>query len=399
VRTRVVIQRCTDYAFEQVVRSMRTCLEPLGGMSAFVQPGQRVLLKPNLLIGVAPEKATTTHPAVVEAAIILVREAGGEPFVGDSPGVGTMAAALRAAGVQEVLERHDVAVADFTHEVVFECGDNVIARKISLAQALADCDVVISLPKLKTHVQMTFTCAVKNQFGLVVGARKSSWHFRLLERQALANLLIDINRIVAPVLTIVDAVVAMQGEGPSSGEPCPMNLLVAGTDVSAVDTVGCALTGLNPLRVPTIAAARERRWGATALDQIELLGVPLEQAAVTSFIHVASLKSLLNLVPLPPRVLRWLSQLWAPRPRIDTARCIHCGACRKGCPVAPPAIDPERPPPRHVDDKTCIRCYCCHEFCPAKAIFLRRSLPDRLLQFEAVAGWIARHIMPLLRRH
>ena len=225
--SRVALQRCSTYAADAVLAAVRACLAPLGGMAAFVKPGQRVLLKPNLLMAAPPEKAASTHPALVEAAIILVQEAGGIATVGDSPAIGTTAAALQATGITAVCARHGVALADFTNETAFECADNVIARRINLARAVAEAEVIITLPKLKTHVQMALTCAVKNQFGLVTGTQKSAWHFRMQQRAAFADMLIDLNRIARPALAIVDAIVAMHGDGPSSGEPIAVGLVMA----------------------------------------------------------------------------------------------------------------------------------------------------------------------------
>ncbi len=394
----VSLQRCGTYEVDAVVAAVRACLAPLGGMAAFVKPGQRVLLKPNLLMAAPPEKAASTHPALVAAAIILVREAGGLATVGDSPAIGTAAAALQATGIKAVCERDGVALADFTYESSFECADNLIARRINLARAVAEADVIISLPKLKTHVQMALTCAVKNQFGLVTGTQKSAWHFRMQQRAAFADLLIDINRIARPALAIVDAIVAMHGDGPSSGEPIAVGLVMASADLSALDMVACQIVRLDPQRVPTIVAAQRRGWGAATRAQIETIGPPLDELVVPGFRHVSSLTSVVQLLPLPQQWLEWLSRHYAPRPRIAFARCIRCYACRTGCPVTPAAIDPERAPHQRVNDRTCIRCYCCHEFCPVKAIYLRPSRMQRLFHPQAIGDWIARRVMPLLAR-
>ncbi|MCX7004892.1 MAG: DUF362 domain-containing protein, partial [bacterium] len=386
--SRVALQRCSTYAADAVLAAVRACLAPLGGMAAFVKPGQRVLLKPNLLMAAPPEKAASTHPALVEAAIILVQEAGGIATVGDSPAIGTTAAALQATGITAVCARHGVALADFTNETAFECADNVIARRINLARAVAEAEVIITLPKLKTHVQMALTCAVKNQFGLVTGTQKSAWHFRMQQRAAFADMLIDLNRIARPALAIVDAIVAMHGDGPSSGEPIAVGLVMASADLSALDQVACQIIGLNPQQVPTIAAAHRRGWGAGSMDKIEIIGPPLDELVVPDFRQVSNLTSVVQLLPLPQQWLEWLSRHYAPRPRIAFARCIRCYACRTGCPVTPAAIDPQRAPSQRVNDHTCIRCYCCHEFCPVKAIYLQPSMVQRLFQPQAIGGWL-----------
>ena len=192
----VSIVKVHDYDTEKVRQGIIDSLAPLGGMKSFVMPGQKVLLKPNLLAGMAPDKAVTTHPAVVAAVAQIVKEAGGIPFVGDSPGIGDMSNALKLSGIQKVIDELDITVADFTNEHLFECPENAVGKKINLAKAVADADVIISIPKLKTHVQMTMTCALKNQYGLVVGMQKGQYHFRFKERDILADLMVDINRIL-----------------------------------------------------------------------------------------------------------------------------------------------------------------------------------------------------------
>lgn len=395
--TCVSIQRCPSYEREAVLAALRAVVAPLGGMAAFVRPGQRVLIKPNLLMGVAPEAAATTHPTVLDAVLTLVREAGGVACVGDSPGIGALQDVIEATGVRAVLEAHGVPLADFTHEHTFTCEDNIIGKRMALARALAEADVLITVPKLKTHVQLVLTCAIKNQYGLIPGVLKGQYHLRLQDRERLAELMIDINRIAKPVLGIVDAVEAMEGDGPSGGAPRYMGVLFAGSDMSALDTVACALIGLDPEHVPTIQAARRRGYGATTMAEIELVGPALSEVRVADFRHVTHLKDIGAILPVPRVILSWVRRQWAPRPRILAQACIRCFACHKGCPVRPPAINPANPPRKQVNDRTCIRCYCCHEFCPAHAIVLQRTWVGRLISFTRVFEWGTRQLGRVIR--
>jgi len=366
-------------------------------MAAFVKPGQRVLLKPNLLMGIAPDAAVTTHPAVLDAVLTLVREAGGLPMVGDSPGIGELAGIAVRCGIKAVLDAHHVPLADFTSEYVFTCEENVIGKRIALARAVADADVIISLPKLKTHVQMALTCAVKNQYGLIPGVRKSQYHLRFKDRATLADFIIDINRIARPALAIVDAIDAMEGAGPSGGTPRRLGLLMASTDLMALDLVACEITGIDPALVPTIQAGRRQQFGAAALSEITITGVDLADARVPDFRPVPHMKEISDILPVPAFMLAWLRRQWAPRPRINDAACIRCFACRTGCPVQPPAIDPARPRHARVNDRSCIRCYCCHEFCPAHAIMLKRSWLDRVISLTRVIDWCTRRAHRIIR--
>ncbi len=266
----VSLRKVADYDPDRVLAAMRSGLEPLGGMKRFVQPGQRVLLKPNLLGGFAPERAVTTHPSIVRAAIQLVQEAGGQAWVGDSPAMASLPQAIRGSGLAPVMEATGAQLLDFSEPHEFEAPDSVLARRLTLAKALLAVDVFITLPKLKTHAQMTLTGALKNQYGCIPGALKSQWHFRLQQPEWLASLILDVNRVARPALVIMDAITAMEGLGPTSGRPRFLGALIASCDLAAADTLACHLIGLNPLRVPLLVAAREQQFGQTELEQIQV---------------------------------------------------------------------------------------------------------------------------------
>ena len=384
----VSIVRAAGYERAEVRARLQECLAPLGGLAAFVAPGQRVLIKPNLLTALAPERAATTHPAGVAAVIELVQAAGATPFIADSPGIGDVAGVARATGIEAVMREHGVLFGDCAAVHAVDCAANTVARRLTLLKAVADADVIITLPKLKTHVQMTFTGAIKNQFGLVPGVAKGQYHFRLQDTLRMAELMLDINRAVRPALAIMDAIVGMEGDGPAGGAPRAIGVLLASADLMALDVVACRLIGLDPATVPTVQAGTARGFGATALADIRVIGPPIAALAVPDFRTVAHLTHPLRIMPLPTPLLKMFRSLWTPRPRIIATACVQCGACHKGCPVSPPAIDPKLPPRRQVNDRTCIRCYCCHEFCPARAIRLQRSWLDRVLQFTRCLNWL-----------
>lgn len=361
-------------------------------MAAVVRPGQRVLLKPNLLGPFAVERAVTTHPAVVRAAILLVQQAGGQPLVGDSPAFGPLPAVARACGLIPVLEETGAKLLDLSEPGEFTVPDHRVSPRLTLARALADVDVVITLPKLKTHAQMALTASLKNQYGCVPGALKSQWHFRLQDAAWLARLMLDINRVVKPALAILDGIVAMEGDGPTSGRPRPLGVLLAGRDLAAVDTVACHLIGLDPARVPLLAAAREQGFGETRIERVPIAGPSLHSLVVKDFQKVRQPQEVLHLLPLPVPVLNWLRRQWTLRPRIIEGRCKRCGICEKGCPVRPPAIHPNAPPGARLDDARCIRCYCCHEFCPSHGIELQAPWLARHLPLERIATGVSRLI-------
>lgn len=366
----VSIETVDSYQLEAVLKAVRQCLSRFGGIERFVRPGNKVLLKPNLLAAFHPERAITTHPAVVHAVTMLCLEAGAVVQIGDSPGIGELRQVFRRCQMEFLLNLAGVSLANFRDTVEYQAPDNLVARRIRLAKAVADNDLIITLPKLKTHSQMGFTGAIKNQYGLIVGSEKAHYHYRLKNRDWLAELMVDINLIAKPALAIMDGIVAMEGMGPAGGEARQLGVLLASPDISAVDTVACAIIDLECRTLPISQAAKKRGFGATELSEITVAGPPLEQLRVPDFKKIPELINILRLVPLPRFMLRWIRKAWAPRPRIIAEHCIKCNACGKGCPVEPSAINPFAGT-EQVDDQRCIRCYCCHEFCPEKAIELK----------------------------
>ena len=386
----VSMQRVEDYDPERILAAMRTCLEPLGGMRAFVRPGQRVLLKPNLLGGFPVDRAVTTHPSLVRAAAILVREAGGKVWVGDSCAVGSLDSVVRGCGLAPVLEELNVPLLDCSEEHSYEVPNASVGPHLILTRALKEVDVVITLPKFKTHGQMVVTGALKNQYGLIPGALKGQWHFRLQQPEWLSALILDINRVARPALAIMDAVIAMEGAGPSSGTPRFLGALGASADLAALDTVLCHVVGQDPMLVPLIKAARKCNFGQTALEYIQNAGVPWREFAAPDFKKIEHPVDVLQMVPLPKSALHWMRRQWTARPIINADLCTRCGICERGCPVKPSAIHPQEPCSRQLDELHCIRCYCCHEFCPHGAIELRQSWSARLLPLTSIANGAAK---------
>ena len=388
----VSITRLDGYdELSAVESSIRRGLEPFGGMGHYVRPGSKVLLKVNLVAPSRPELAVTTHPSIVRAVIRLVRECGGICFVGDGPGVGTTRVAAEGSGLMPLIEEEGATLLPFEETAEFENEDNRVMKKIPLVKQLAEMDVLITLPKLKTHCQMAYTGALKNQYGLIPGSAKGQYHFRFQNRNVLADFMVDINRTAHPALAIMDGVIGMEGPGPSGGTPRKIGAVVIGEDLAAVDTVCLSMIGLTPDEVPVSQAARRGGFGETSLDAIEIVGEPLEGFLIQDYKLVRSPLNIMRILPLPRVLLRWIRRQVAPAPRIDTSRCIRCRRCEKGCPVKPPAIQPLNEACR-VNDSTCIRCYCCHEFCPVKAIELRRSLLMRIFNVDKITNMFSRFL-------
>jgi len=365
---KVAIAACADYAYAQVLRGVKAALKPLGGMKAFVQRGDRVLIKPNLLSGKHPDRCVTTHPAIVKAVAQLVHERGGIPVIGDSPAVGGLHRVAAQAGISEVAEELGCPLVEFKEVAEIRMGEDYTFRRVELAKAVLEADVVINLPKVKTHSQTLLTLAVKNTFGCIPGMRKAQWHLKAgTDHAYFAGMLAELCQIVKPALTIADGVIGMEGDGPGNGDPRPLGLILAGDNPHALDATICQIIGAPPLELLTLQAAHERGFAGTDLRQIEVLGQKLEDVQVAPFRLPARFDVQWN---LPGFIKRPLKNVFVPKPRVDRDLCKECGACAEVCP--PQAISLDAKGVR-IDYHKCIRCYCCQEVCPEGAVRLKEG--------------------------
>jgi uncharacterized protein (DUF362 family) len=244
----------TSYQHHDLRAKLEALLQPLGGMQAIVKPGDRVLLKPNLLTGARPGKECTTRWELVYVVAQLVRQVGGEPFLGDSPAFGSAKGVAIANGYQPIIDELQLPIIDFQGQRYQTAGQDF--NHLLLSKEAMDADVVINLPKLKSHVQLTLTLGVKNLFGCVPGKMKAWWHMEAgKDRDRFGTMLVETARTIAPNLTILDGILGHEGNGPSGGEPRLVGVLGASTDVFALDRAVVELLQVEPASIPTIAAA------------------------------------------------------------------------------------------------------------------------------------------------
>lgn len=362
----VAIGRAETYDTDVLQPALARLLAPLGGIASFVKPGERVLLKPNMLAAKEPERAVTTHPELLRQVIALVREAGGIPLVGDSPGVGGIRRVAERSGILAVVEETGAELVPFDETVTVR--GHGLFREFHIARPYLEADRLINLPKLKTHEMMTMTCAVKNLFGAVVGTAKAGWHLKAgADRELFARMLLEIYILRHPDLTIVDGILAMEGDGPGSGDPRPCGLLMAGTNAVAVDVIAAELAGI-PKKLLWVERAAEKigvdGWDRAAIDTC---GLCFDDARVSPFRlpHISDVQ-----FGLPRFLKNRLRHYLTSRPCGNPDACNLCGICRDACP--PRAIE-IRDGKLRFDYHACIRCFCCRELCPQGALEVREG--------------------------
>ena len=382
--TQVYAVSCPDYG--QAEACIRALVEQMGGMGRFVRPGERIVLKANLLRAAPPESAICTHPAVVEAVAKLVKEAGGTPVICDSPGGALhkeavlrslyektgMAAAAAAAGAELSMDSSTRTVS---------LPEGKVLRQAEIITPVAEADGVIDLCKMKTHVLMSMTGAVKNLFGVIPGLSKVGYHATHPDHETFADVLLDLTGYVKPRLSLMDGILAMEGDGPgSSGTPRQVGLLLAAANPLALDTAAGAIMNLPRQDNPVLLAAERRGLTPNRIEDVELIGGTVEELRMADYKFPASTKSNLMdfLGPLARPAERLCKKALSQTPRIDGAKCVGCGICAKSCPGQAIAMTAPGKKAR-ISQKACIHCYCCHELCPQKAVELHQSWLGRLL--------------------
>lgn len=367
----VSVVPCPDYSEKNCRRALETALADAGGLD-WVKPGMRIGIKANLVSLMKPEAAATTHPALICALVRLLRERGADVVVGDSPG-GLFTAVYvdriyAAAGMKDAQKagailnnNYSIARADFPGAVS--------AKKFEYTAWLDECDAVINFCKLKTHGMMGMSAAVKNMFGAIPGTRKPEMHYQFPNAGDFANMLVDLNEYFRPALHIVDAVVGMEGNGPTMGTPREIGCVIAGKSPYEVDQACARIIGVNEDDVPTMTAARKR---GLAPENPDISG------DISGFI-------VRDFVPAVRRDIRFmngsplgsiLSAFLRARPALIGAKCVGCAECAKVCPAKAIIMKNRRPV---IDRRACIRCFCCQEFCPRGAMVSKRPVVARLL--------------------
>jgi len=370
MKSSISLVKCDSYDPDLVLSATRKAVDLIGGISKYVRPKSKVLVKPNLLMAKGTEFAIDTHPVVVRAVVKLLKEIDCQIYLGDGPSVwGSQIEnadnVYEKSGMNQLAKEEGIQLVQFQKNR-WRCG-------LPLSAYLDECDFLISLPKFKTHDLMTLTGAIKNLFGLVSGPYKTELHKKYIKQEKFAKMLVDVYEEVRPALTIVDGIEAMEGDGPgSSGKVRKAALLLAGCDCVALDSVLALIMGLQPLDIFTTKEASKRGLGIADIKFMEILGDKLEDAIEKPFQLPAT--SIIKKIPLP--ILNLAKELIRFYPKINYHNCTLCEACIQICPEKVMSMKNKRVIIRYGG---CISCFCCQEVCPSSAIKVKKSVIAQLI--------------------
>ena len=382
--TTTALGKCQEYNFDDVYAALKKLV-------SLVPPpdvkGKTVLLKPNILSPKKPEFAICTHPVVVGAAVKIFVELGAaKVLVGESPAVASSISAARATGMLEQVEKNGGEWVEFNTSVQIPCPDGQIVKLLDFAEPFTKADVVVSVSKLKTHQFMSYTGAMKNLFGLVVGLKKAKTHYRFSDKKDFSAYLTDLNIAANAQYAIMDAIVGMEGQGgPGNGDPVKLGFLAASDNILALDWVCSSIVGYNPYQIPNLKCALERGRWLKSPDDIQTVGCTPKELKPASFKIVKDASAAVTLQKMLPSFLNKMATLvFVKTPHFNKKKCIRCGRCLEICPAqilrfytdkntVAPAETPNAQKFVALSDKTkCLHCFCCHEICPVEAIKLRK---------------------------
>ncbi len=379
----VAIVGCGSYDREEVLAAVARAIDLLGGWGRFIGKGQRVLVKPNLLQGAAPEKCVTTHPEVVYAVAKHLRDFGCHVVIADSPGggsiytAGTLRRAYAASGWDKVAEELGVELnlATGYKEVPYHEGKAL--KRFFIVDPAMEADAIVSVPKAKTHILTTMTGAAKNLFGTIPSLEKPAMHSRFQSVAEFSDMIVDLNELLRPRLQVMDAVIGMEGDGPNSGDPRRIGAILASANYSALDSVAARLMSLEPMEVGTFASAAARGLISPDASDVTLVGDELNDYIIKDFKRPKTLsrEKGFGQKRLSSAAVS-LAKVYSLKPVVNRDRCTGCGQCVRICPKNTIKMKAEK---ARIDSSRCILCYCCHEMCDSKAIELRRSIGGKAI--------------------
>ena len=371
----VAVVRCKTYDVETVKPALEEALNAVNGLD-FVKPGMTIIIKPNLVSFKKPDAAATTHPALLEALVEMLLARGADVTIGDSPGgphsLPLLNRVYAATGMNR-LEKLGAKLNRNMNEKTVDFPEGKVLKNFTYTEYLDEADAIIDFCKLKSHGMLGMSAAVKNLFGTIPGLKKPEVHYKFQNDAEFADMLVDLNEYFKPRLAICDAVVGMEGNGPTAGTPRQIGAIIASKSTYYADVVGAELIGMNIDGLPTLQAAYERGFAPASSKNLRVYG-DIRALTVDDF-KAPPVRGLSFM--RKGNVLHFISKAALEhKPTLKKRLCIGCGECARMCPAK--AIEMKNKKP-HINREKCIRCFCCQEFCPRAAMVAHRPLAAKVL--------------------
>jgi len=365
----ISVAKCTSYELPKVQKAIRECVNKIDGLKD-LEKGDRVLLKPNLLMSSTPQEGITTHPSIVEATAKILLEKNAKIMIGDSPGspYTNIENLWEKTGMKTIAKKLDIKLLNFesTGSHIKKFG----SEEYPIAKPILECDFIVNLPKIKTHNLTILTCAVKNMYGAIPGARKTDYHRRYPKPSEFSERIVEIYKLAKPDLTIVDGIIGMEGNGPSGGDTRKLGMILASEDAVALDVYISHILGMDPYMIPSNRIAIEKGLGSGP-GNIKIMGD--KPQVMDDFRWPSNIYHALEF--FPSKIARILLRFWWSRPAIDDRCCKNCGICIEAC---PPGALSEGPSSPIFDYEKCVNCLCCMELCPHHAFYHEKSFLYKL---------------------
>jgi len=373
----VAVARCPSYEPQGLSRALEIALRSMGGLSSIIKSGTRVFVKINHLSPLSPpERAILTHPAFTHEVLRLLLELGAKATVGDDIHTPETDGFLKS-GYRAVCSELGVRLVNLKETGFSEVKvRGEVLEKVYIARPVLEADAIVNLPKLKTHSFTIFTGAVKNMYGVIPHGLRLEYHRRFIRNDVFSRMLVDLFSCVPPQLNVMDAVLAMEGEGPSAGFPRKVGLILASKDAVALDAAASRVIGFDSHAIPTTAIAHARGLGVGDIRRVRILGPGLEEVTVSGFKHSAAAVGLFRRW-LPSMLYAYLQGQLVLVPEVRPQRCEACMECLRMCPCQAISMTGDA---AFIDKKNCIHCLCCHEVCHQRAIQLKQLPVGRLLR-------------------
>lgn len=371
----VAVVRCKTYNVEAVKPALEEAVNAVNGLD-FVKSGMKIIIKPNLVSFKKPDAAATTHPALLEALVEMLLARGADVTIGDSPGgphsLPLLNRVYAATGMDRV-EKLGAKLNRNMNEKTVDFPEGKVLKNFTYTEYLDEADAIIDFCKLKSHGMLGMSAAVKNLFGTIPGLKKPEVHYKFQKDAEFADMLVDLNEYFKPRLAICDAVVGMEGNGPTAGTPRQIGAIIASKSTYYADVVGAELIGMNIDGLPTLQAAYERGFAPASSKNLRVYG-DIRALTVDDF-KAPPVRGLSFM--RKGNVLHFISKAALEhKPTLKKRLCVGCGECARMCPAK--AIEMKNKKP-HINREKCIRCFCCQEFCPRAAMVVHRPLAAKAL--------------------